>query len=187
MPKQLDFTLNEEELKHIQVAMKSLDSRVAKRATIIHGLHLGHRPDELADLHGISQVSVYNYFNQFKSEGVSGLPDKPKSGRPRKATPAYISLLEETIARDPKELGFAFTVWTQPRLRAYLNEQTNIHLSRSRFHDLMQKLGYVYRRPKYDVSYKQDPQMREQAIEALDELKKEPKQGISSYSLWTKA
>lgn len=187
MPKQLEFTLNEEELKHIQTGMKSLDARVAKRATIIYGLHLGHRPDELASLHGISQGSVYNYFKLFKAEGVSGLADKPKSGRPRKATTAYIALLEKTLTRDPKELGFAFTVWTQSRLRSYLVDQTGIRLSRARFHELMQDLGYVYRRPKHDVSHKQDPQLREQVTQALDELKKAPKQAISSYSLWTKA
>jgi transposase len=186
MPKQHDYTLNEEELKQIRQAMKHLDARVAKRATIIHSLHLGYRPEEVAQMHEVSLTTVYNHFNRFKMAGIEGLPDKAKSGRPAKATPEYIDRLEKTLEIDPKEKGYAFTIWTQPRLRSYLAQETGIELSRSRFQALMQRLGYRYRRPKRDLGHKQDPDLREQVKEALDELKKEPKQGSSSYSLWTK-
>ena len=57
----------------------------------------------------------------------------------------------------------------------YLAQETGIELSRSVFQDLMQRLGYRYRRPKRDLGHEQDPQLREQVKEALDELKKEPK------------
>lgn len=36
MPKQNDYTLNEEELKQIQEAMNSPKGRIAKRATVLH-------------------------------------------------------------------------------------------------------------------------------------------------------
>lgn len=187
MPKRHDFTLNEEELKQIREAMRDLDARISKRASIVHGLHLGHRPDELAEMYNISQMSIYNHFNRFKAEGYEGLPDKARSGRPTKATEAYIALLEKTLEIEPKEQGYAFTMWTQARLRNYLAQKTNIQLSRSVFQALMQRLGYRYRRPKRDLSHKQDEALREQVKQALDELKKEPKQVKSSYSLWTKA
>lgn len=187
MPKRHDYTLTEEELKQIRVAMKHQDTRVSKRATIIHRLHLGDKPKDIAISQDVSIASIYNYFNKFKDEGVTRLEDQPRSGRPRKATTEYIKLLEETLERDPQKLGFAFTVWTQNRLRAYLAEQTGIDLSRARFHELMKDLDYVYRRPKHDVAHQQDASLREQAVDALDELKKEPKQVKLSYSLWTKA
>lgn len=186
MPKQHDYTLTEDELEHVLEAMKDLDTRISKRATIVHGLHLGHHPNELAQMHSISLTSVYNQFNRFKAEGYEGFADKARSGRPRKATSEYISMLEETLGIDPKAKGYAFTMWTQPRLRTYLAQETGIELSRSVFQDLMQRLGYRYRRPKRDLGHEQDPLLRQQVKEALDELKKEPKQAKSSYSLWTK-
>lgn len=137
-------------------------------------------------MHGLNQVSVYNHFNRFKAEGIVGLPDKAKSGRPSKATAEYIALLEDTLERDPQDMGFAFTIWTQARLRNYLAQETGIHLSRSRFQDLMQRLGYRYRRPKRDLEHKQDRELREEVTVALDELKKEPKRVNLSYSLWMK-
>lgn len=186
MPKQNDYTLSDEQLEQMREVMKSPMARVAQRASVLHSLHLGYRVEEVAQIHQISAASVYNHVQRFKTEGVAGLPDKPKSGRPRKATLAYITLLEETLATDPKDKGYGFAVWTQARLRQYLAQQTGIVISRSRFQELLDQLGYVYRRPKRDLGQRQDPQLRQQVKAALDELKKQPQQGQSSYSLWTK-
>jgi len=95
-------------------------------------------------------------------------------------------LLEATLETDPQTLGYAFTMWTQPRLRSYLAQQTDIDLSERTLQDLMHRLGYRYRRPKTDLGHQQDPELREQVKDALAELKKVPSQAISSYSLWTK-
>lgn len=186
MPKQNDYTLPENELKQIQKAMKNTETRVSKRATVIYNLHRGYKLEEVADLHDISLSTVYNHYNRFKTEGIQGLPDKPKSGRPYKATPAYIALLEKTLEIDPHSIGYAFTIWTQARLRRYLHEQTSIQLSRSRFQDLMQRLGYRYRRPKHDLGQQQNPDLRDEFQQVLDEVKKQPRQAKSSYSLWMK-
>lgn len=186
MPKQHDYTLNEDELKQVREAMKSPTAKVAKRATIVHGLHLGHRPDELAELHQVSLTTIYNHFNRFKAEGSGGLADRRRSGRPPKATEAYIRLLEATLDIEPQEQGYAFTMWTQARLRSYLAQETGIELSRSVFQKLMHSPGYRYRRPKRDLGHKRDADLREQVKAALEELKKEPKPEKLSYSLWTK-
>ena len=186
MPKRHNYTLTEDEYKQVREAMKNLDARISKRASIVHSLHLEHAPTELAEMYGLSLASIYNHFNRFKAEGFEGLADKPKSGRPRKATAEYIALLEETLEIDPKAKGYAFTMWTQARLRKYLAQETAIEISRSVFQELMQRLGYRYRRPKRDLSHKRDEQLREQVKEALEEVKKEPKVVNLSYSLWTK-
>jgi len=94
--------------------------------------------------------------------------------------------LEETLTTDPKDKGYAFTVWTQARLRQYLEQETGIGISRSRFQELLDHLGYVYRRPKRDLGQRQNPQLREQVKQALEELKKAPQTAVLSYSLWTK-
>jgi transposase len=186
MPKQNDYALSDEQLEQIREAMKSADARVAKRATVLHSLHLGYRIEDIARMHNLSVASIYNHVQRFQAEGIAGLPDKPKSGRPRKATPEYIALLEQMLETDPKDKGYGFAVWTQARLRQYLAQQTGIALSRSRFQELLERLGYVYRRPKRDLGQRQDPQLREQVKAALEELKKAPQQGQLSYSLWTK-
>jgi transposase len=172
MPKQLNYKLNDEQVEQVREAMKSPDTRVAKRATVMHSLHLGYRAEDVAQMQNMSVASVYRQVQRFQAEGIMGLADKPKSGRPRKATPEFVGLLEETLASDPKDKGYAFSVWTQARLRQYLAQQTGIRISRSRFQELLEQLGYVYRRPKRDLGQRQDPHLREQVKAALEELKK---------------
>jgi transposase len=186
MPKHNDYALNENQLEQIREAMKSPDARVAKRATVLHSLHLGYRIEAIAQMHNLSVASIYNHVQRFQAEGVAGLPDKPKSGRPRKATPEYIALLEATLETNPKDKGYGFAVWTQARLRQSLAQQTGITLSRSRFQELLEQLGYVYRRPKRDLGQRQDPHLREQVKAALEELKKAQQPEPSNSSLWTK-
>lgn len=186
MPKQISYTLNENELKQIEKAMNDPRSEVVRRATAIHALHLGHKPESVAQMMNAGKSTISAWQRQWRTEGFEGLADKPKSGRPRKATPEYIKQLEETLATDPKDKGYAFTVWTQARLRQYLEQETGIGISRSRFQELLDHLGYVYRRPKRDLGQRQNPQLREQVKQALEELKKAPQTGILSYSLWTR-
>src|SRR5690606_2448841 len=120
------------------------------------------------------------------AEGLAGLIDRPRSGRPRKANEKYCQLLGEALEVDPESFGYTFTVWTSDRLGAHLERLTGIRLSPGRFSSLMDELGYVYRRPKRDLIAKQDQQAKQQAAELLDELKRGQKVVISSFSLWTK-
>lgn len=186
MPKKIDYTLNQEQLQQVREGLKSPVASVAQRASVLHSLHLGYSVQAIAQMQDVSVASVYNYVTRFQEEGLEGLANKPIPGRPRKATPQYIELLEATLEIDPKQLGYAFTVWTQARLRRYLAQQTGIEISRARFQELLQSLHYHYRRPKRDLGHKQDPQLREQVKAALQELKKVPNKAQSSYSLWTK-
>ena len=187
MPKQLDYTLTTEEVEAIQVAMKSKNAKVAKRASVLHSLHLGYRPEEVAQLQQISLGTVYNHFNRFKAEGVVGLANKAKSGRPPKADATYRQVLLEVIETRPEELGLAFAIWTLPSLQEYMRHKIGVKISQNRLSEVLQEEGYVYRRPKKDLGHKQDENLRQKVKEALDELKKVPKTKILGYSLWTKA
>ena len=68
-----------------------------------------------------------------------------------------------------------------------MKQETGVSLSQNRLSEVLQEEGYVYRRPKKDLSHKQDADMREQVKAALDEVKKAPLQVKLGYSIWTKA
>ena len=112
--------------------------------------------------------------------------DEPRSGRPVLATPEYCAKLEVLIETDPTELGYGFTVWTAERLLAHLEKETGICMIDDTLRNLLQKHGYVYRRPKHDLKNLQDPEARAAAEESLEILKKKPTMEKSNYSLWTK-
>ena len=183
----INFKMNTEELGAIEHAIKyARQPEVRQRATALHLLHKGQRPEEVAQVMAVKPTTVYQWHHRWRAGGVTGLMNRAKGGRPRKATEAYCELLAEVLDKEPVELGYDFTIWTVDRLRAHLYEQTGINLSAGRFRALLKRQGYTYRRPKHDLTDLQNPVAREAAKEILEWLKKTPSPGPSSFSLWTK-
>jgi transposase len=186
MPKQVDYTLTQEQVFEVAEAMKSHNKNVAKRATMLHNLNQGYTPEKVADIHAVSTGTVYNWFNRYQAEGIEGLENKPKSGRPPKADEIYRQRLMEVIESCPQDHNLGFSVWTLPSLQAFMERETGVRLSENRLSEVLQSEGYVYRRPKKDLGHRHDPELREQVREALDEVKKTHKTGMSGFSIWTK-
>lgn len=188
MSRRIDFTLTDEQLAAVEQAMNhSPLPEVRQRATAIRLLHLGHKPEAVAEMLAVGTSTVWTWHRRYRAEGLDGLANKPKSGRPAKADANYLVEVERAIDSDPRELGYAFSVWTINKLREHLAKQTGILLSYTRFRALLSKHGYVYRQPKHDLSDLQDDQAKAAAEERLDGLKKSPfKTTPSSCCLWTK-
>ncbi|MBZ0297362.1 MAG: IS630 family transposase [Anaerolineae bacterium] len=187
MSRRVDFTLTDEQLEEVEEAINSSPHpEVRQRAIAIRLLHKGYKPEQVADLVAITANTIWMWHRHWREGGLSGLQDQPRSGRPRKATSEYCQVLEATLNSEPAEQGYSFTVWTMDRLRDHLEKQTGIRLSRTRFAMVMEREGYVYRRPKRDLASKQDKTAKQQAAELIEELKKGRNVVISSFSLWTK-
>jgi transposase len=187
MPKPRDYHLNETELQAIEAAIRH-DKRpeVRQRCTAIRLLHLGHKPEQVAEMQAVSKPTIYGWINRWRSGGLEKLANRPKSGRPSKADEEYGQALEEVIEKAPSDLGYDFTLWTIDRLRAHLEKETGISLSESRFRALLKRKGYRYRRPKQDLGHLQDKEAKADAAKMLEGLKKRSSETILSSSLWTK-
>ena len=187
MPKARDYHLSEEDLAVVETAIHH-DKRpeVRVRCSAIHLLHLGHKPEQVAEMQAVSKPTIYGWIDRWNRSKVEGLANKPKSGRPLKADDEYSQTLEEIIDKAPSEFGYDFSIWTIDRLRAHLKKETKIDLSESRFRALLKRKGYRYRRPKQDLGHLQDKDAKAEAAKMLEELKKRSSETISSSSLWTK-
>lgn len=176
MPKARDYHLTGQELVAIETAIRR-DKRpeVRQRCTVIRLLHLGHKPEQIAEIQAVSKPTIYGWYDRWRSGGVEGLANKPKCGRPPKADNEYLVVLQEVIEKEPSELGYDFAIWTIDRLRAHLENKTGISLSESRFRALLKRKGYRYRRPKYDLSHLQDKDAKAKASDLFEELKKGPR------------
>lgn len=181
------YQLQPKELAEIEKAIRQ-DKRaeVRQRAMVIRLLHLGQKLEAVAAQQMVSVPTIYNWHKLWREQGIEGLANKPKTGRPAKATEAYCRQLEEVLDKEPSEFGYRFAIWTTDRLRTHLEKETGILLSEGRFRALLKKRGYRYRRPKHDLSHLQDKKAKEKTEKLLDEMKKRASETISSSSLWTK-
>jgi transposase len=181
------YQLKPKELAEIEKAMRQ-DKRaeVRQRALVIRLVHLGQKPEAVAEQQMVSVPTIYNWHKLWREGGIEGLANKPKTGRPAKATAGYCQKLEEMLEKEPSEYGYRFAIWTSDRLRTHLEKETGVLLSEGRFRALLKKRGYRYRRPKHDLSHLQDEKAKKKAEKLLEEMKKRASETISSSSLWTK-
>jgi len=56
--------------------------RVAMRAQMILLSARHYTAPEIAEIQGVSRVTVYTWLDRFDAEGPAGLYDRPRSGRP---------------------------------------------------------------------------------------------------------
>ena len=68
MPKALDYHLNVQELHAIEAAIRH-DKRpeVRQRCTAIRLLHLGHKPEQVAEMQAVSTTTIYSWFNRWQA------------------------------------------------------------------------------------------------------------------------
>ena len=188
MNRLIDFTLNEAQIGDVEQAINHAPQpEVRQRAIAIRLLHLGHAPEAVAEMLMVAPSTVWNWHRRYRADGISGLANRARSGRPAKADSHYLAEVERALDTDPRELGYAFSVWTINKLRKHLEQRTGILLSYTRFRALLRKQAYVYRQPKHDLSDLQDAEAKVAAEAFLDWLKKSPSPTLpSSSSLWTK-
>lgn len=187
MPKQLHFHLTDDELKVIEDAMQH-DQRgvVRQRATALRLLHLKYPVGEVATMLAVTAASIYGWVRRWQEQGLAGLANRPKQVQPRKVSARYREVLEQALASEPATYGYPFAVWTLERLREHLLRETGIQLSIQWLSVVLEAEGYVYRRPKHDLTHLQNLDAKQQALELLEALKKAPSLPLSSSSLWTK-
>src|SRR5574341_1234754 len=143
MPKRIDYQLSDEQVQLIDDAIKHApEPEVRQRAMAVKLLHVGHSAQEVAEMMAVELVSIYNWHKRWVAEGIAGLKNRPRSGRPTKADQSYRDLLAEVIEQDPLELGYGFTFWTAGRLLAHMEKVTGVRLSGNRFRALLKQCQF---------------------------------------------
>jgi transposase len=78
-----------------------------------------------------SNASGPEWVKRFNAEGLNGLQDKPRSGRPVTHTETVRSQLIDLALQKPSSLEYPFALWTLARLQTAIKERYDLHLSRS--------------------------------------------------------
>lgn len=77
--------LSEEERETLQARARLETGRVSQRIHFVLLSDQGKSPPEIASISGYSTATVRQWLKRYRSKGIEGLYDQPRSGRPRKA------------------------------------------------------------------------------------------------------
>ena len=131
--------------------------RLVERARIIELARQGMRAPAITAETGIAAVVVRRWIDRFNAQGLAGLADAPRSGRPARYTAEEVGELIAASLTDPQALGLPFASWTLDRLAAYLHEAKGIAIKRSRIGEILQAEGLRWRQQEPWFGERPDP------------------------------
>ena len=141
---------------HVALRRRDLIPRVRERLEMVKAAMLGHDRATIVRWSGRSETTVCHWLSRFLSGGIDTLTDAPRSGRPPKATAAYLTRLEQSVTAPPRDLGLPFDVWTSAQLSAYLATETGVRIAPGWVQVLLARQRFVCGRPKHTLDQLQD-------------------------------
>jgi transposase len=158
------------------------EARLVVRARIVLGLAAGERPYQVADRVGVGRMAAYEWLHRFNAEGLKGLTDHPRPGRPHTYTAEQRAEVIATALTKPEALGLPFASWTLDRLQAYLSEHKGIGIKRTRIDEVLIAEGLRWRKQETWLGQKVDPQFAAKRGRSRNSTRPRPKGQRSSAS-----
>ena len=144
-------SLSPEQLSELDAVMQSkdCDKRSFKRLQSIKLNARGYSILQVSELLEVHYNSAYNWITRYEKEGVAGLKDKPKSGRPTILTEEDKQRVEEFIQDTPQQPKVVLA-----RVEAELGKS----MSRDTLRRVLRSLDHTYRRVRKSLRSKRDDQ-----------------------------
>lgn len=151
--------LTQEERKTIERGphARTVSAGLRQRATIIGLAADGQHAPAIAALVQLDDETVRRWIKRFTEQGVEGLKERPRSGRPATYSQEEVSLAVQTALTAPQTLGLPFASWTLDRLVSYLKDTHRLAMKRSRLGEVLLAEGLRWRKEERWFGERVDP------------------------------
>jgi transposase len=139
---------------------RKLDHKTLEQLRIraVRQVEQGAHPDEVAAGLGMTRAAVYAWLAKYREGGLEALKARPVPGRPPKLSGSQLARLYGlVVGNDPRQLRFAFALWTRAMVRELIRREFGVALSEVSVGRLLRKLGLSPQRPLYRA-YQQNPE-----------------------------
>jgi transposase len=140
---------------------RTAPARQVERARIVWQASQGQMAAAVAAELRLTAHTVREWIKRFNTQGLAGLQDQPRTGRPPTYTPEQVATAIAAALTDPKGLDLPFASWTLDRLAAYLSEHKRIAIKRSRLDEILRAEGLRWRRHESWFGERVDPAFAE--------------------------
>lgn len=120
--------------------------RLVQRAHIIWASAQGVKAPAMATQTGLTARCVRAWINRFNAQGLAGLADRPRSGRPRQHDQGDRGTVVALARTKPRRLGYPFELWTLARLRQALQERHGLHVAPGTIWKWLRAEGLAWKR-----------------------------------------
>jgi transposase len=135
-----------------QEIARSDESRYDHR---LHGLLLltgGHSCQQIADLFGEDRRTVQRWVKRFEQDGLEGMRDGERSGRPACLDAKQWTALGRDLRRSASDFGHVGHLWDGKLLSVHLKQRYQVILGVRQCQRIFTQMGFRLRKPRPQVA-----------------------------------
>ena len=132
---------------------RSEESRYDHR---LHGVLLvaqGMTCPEVSRLLGDAPRSVEYWVRRFEAQGLAGLSEGQRSGRPRRLSETQLQEVDRALRQTPRDLGLRGTLWDGKTLSAWIAQRFQVRLAVRQCQRLFRRRGFRLRKPRPQIAH----------------------------------
>jgi len=155
-------------LKELETAIEcSTSIQSHSRLICIRALLRGHEFEDVLDIFNVTDRALENWISEFNEQGIDGIIDRPRSGRPRLISADKAAEYRELI-ENPNLADEHF--WTGKKFHGYLVKELQEEISYRSTIRFLHNQGYNLKVPR-SMPAKQDDELRKAYLGRFSELR----------------
>jgi len=111
---------------------------------------------QVAQMLGDSPRTVTHWVRRFGSDGLGGLIEAERPGRPSRLSAKQYDHIEKVLRGTPTKVGIRANLWDGPTLSDYLQTKFGVQLKVRQCQRMFRQMGFRLRKPRPQVA-KADP------------------------------
>lgn len=108
---------------------------------------------QAASVLGDTPRTVEYWVRAFDRQGLVGLQEKERSGRPPRLTAEQLKTIGRALRRPPEEAGITANLWDGKALTAFLQRKFSVALGVRQCQRLFRSLGFRLRKPRAEIAH----------------------------------
>lgn len=148
--------LTDDERRLLQRLARTEVGRVSERMHMVLLSGRGYSVPQIAAIFDCDEATVRTWLGRFATDGVGGLRDRPRSGRPRRADADAGEVIGQTLGEAPAACGYLAGYWTVAMLAAHLATAHGLAVGRTTLRRVLRRLDYRWRRPRHELRHDPD-------------------------------
>jgi len=107
----------------------------------------------VGQLLGDAPRSVEYWVRRFEAQGLAGLSEGQRSGRPRRLSETQLQEVDQVLRRTPRDIGLTGTLWDGKTLSAWIAQHFKVRLAVRQCQRLFRQRGFRLRKPRPQIAH----------------------------------
>jgi transposase len=135
------------------------------RLHAVYQIALGKDAKELQSVYSTSHKSICNWVHRYNAEGIDGLKDRSRSGRPPKLNNEAKSKLDEILQTNPLDHGYGTATWTGALVIDIVKKKFGVEYKKAQIYNILHSLDFSFQ--KGSGYYPETEERTEAEVEAV--------------------